>query len=250
MQPVSLLKAGEQPYFKTFGGTENRWGDFSATVVDPDGNLVLDGAGVRRDTRQYNGERGGDRSSFLRLPRRRPPSGWRALPCRHRPSPLHGPTTPPTRIVSWSSDRRGRSVVPRPRHAVDERQRRVHGYIPYRTDHVHLSRQGAELPWRFRYSNETTVTTLLATPANAAAVAASPASGQRFLDGRVGFRDGIPRGTEDRDGGRLRGDRRSSGRFERDCRTIPSPREHPIRTGSRPWIASRRPIAPFPTKPL
>jgi hypothetical protein len=39
MQPVSLLKAGEQPYFKTLSGTENRWGDYSATVVDPNGNL-------------------------------------------------------------------------------------------------------------------------------------------------------------------------------------------------------------------
>ena len=53
MQLVSVLKAGLQPYFKTLGGTDNRWGDYSATVVDPDGNLsVLDGAGVRRDTRQ------------------------------------------------------------------------------------------------------------------------------------------------------------------------------------------------------
>jgi hypothetical protein len=40
MPPPSLLKTGEAPYLKTgatFGGTEtdNRWGDFSATVVDP-----------------------------------------------------------------------------------------------------------------------------------------------------------------------------------------------------------------------
>jgi len=34
-EAVGLLKAGEAPYNKTFGGTENRWGDFSATVVDP-----------------------------------------------------------------------------------------------------------------------------------------------------------------------------------------------------------------------
>jgi hypothetical protein len=33
--PVSLLKSGEAPYFKTLSGTSNRWGDFSATVVDP-----------------------------------------------------------------------------------------------------------------------------------------------------------------------------------------------------------------------
>ena len=39
---VALLKAGDAPYYKTGqtfgntgGGTDNRWGDFSATVVDP-----------------------------------------------------------------------------------------------------------------------------------------------------------------------------------------------------------------------
>jgi len=35
MQPVTLLKSGQESYFKTFSGTDNRWGDFSATVVDP-----------------------------------------------------------------------------------------------------------------------------------------------------------------------------------------------------------------------
>ena len=46
--PVSLLKAGEAPYYKTGqtmgipgGGTENRWGDFSATVVDPSDNVTF-----------------------------------------------------------------------------------------------------------------------------------------------------------------------------------------------------------------
>ena len=34
-EAVTLLKAGEAPYFKTFRGSENRWGDFSATTVDP-----------------------------------------------------------------------------------------------------------------------------------------------------------------------------------------------------------------------
>ncbi len=33
--PVTLLKAGEAPYYKTLSGTSNRWGDFSATMVDP-----------------------------------------------------------------------------------------------------------------------------------------------------------------------------------------------------------------------
>ena len=40
-EPVSLLKAGEAPYYKTLGGPENRWGDFSATVVDPTDDLTF-----------------------------------------------------------------------------------------------------------------------------------------------------------------------------------------------------------------
>jgi hypothetical protein len=35
MQPVTLLKSGLASYFKTLTSTANRWGDFSATVVDP-----------------------------------------------------------------------------------------------------------------------------------------------------------------------------------------------------------------------
>jgi hypothetical protein len=41
MQPPSLLKTGVASYFKTLSGTENRWGDFSATVVDPSDNLTF-----------------------------------------------------------------------------------------------------------------------------------------------------------------------------------------------------------------
>jgi hypothetical protein len=33
--PLALLKMGEAKYFKTLGGNRNRWGDYSATVVDP-----------------------------------------------------------------------------------------------------------------------------------------------------------------------------------------------------------------------
>jgi len=44
--PVALLKSGEAPYYKsglTFGGTstENRWGDFSATAIDPTDDLTF-----------------------------------------------------------------------------------------------------------------------------------------------------------------------------------------------------------------
>ncbi len=31
----TILKAGEGRYYKTFSGTQNRWGDYSATMVDP-----------------------------------------------------------------------------------------------------------------------------------------------------------------------------------------------------------------------
>ncbi len=46
IQPPSLLKTGVASYFKTGAtlggsGTENRWGDFSATVVDPSDNLTF-----------------------------------------------------------------------------------------------------------------------------------------------------------------------------------------------------------------
>jgi hypothetical protein len=35
LQSPQLLKAGEAPYFKTFSGTTNRWGDYSNASVDP-----------------------------------------------------------------------------------------------------------------------------------------------------------------------------------------------------------------------
>ena len=35
MRGDRVLKSGEAPYFKTYGASRNRWGDYSATVVDP-----------------------------------------------------------------------------------------------------------------------------------------------------------------------------------------------------------------------
>jgi hypothetical protein len=35
LRPEVVLKSGEGIYYKTFGGGSNRWGDYSATVVDP-----------------------------------------------------------------------------------------------------------------------------------------------------------------------------------------------------------------------
>jgi len=39
MQSVAALKAGLASYYKTFSGTANRWGDYSATCIDPDDDL-------------------------------------------------------------------------------------------------------------------------------------------------------------------------------------------------------------------
>jgi hypothetical protein len=36
-----VFKAGQAKYVKTFGGTRNRWGDYSATVVDPTNDLDM-----------------------------------------------------------------------------------------------------------------------------------------------------------------------------------------------------------------
>ncbi len=36
MRPAQLVRAGEESYVRTFGGGTNRWGDYSATVIDPD----------------------------------------------------------------------------------------------------------------------------------------------------------------------------------------------------------------------
>lgn len=41
MRTPTLLKAGAAPYFKTFGGSDNRWGDYSNAVVDPINDLDM-----------------------------------------------------------------------------------------------------------------------------------------------------------------------------------------------------------------
>jgi len=40
-EPVALLKSGEDTYFKDFGRGVNRWGDLSATTVDPADNVTF-----------------------------------------------------------------------------------------------------------------------------------------------------------------------------------------------------------------
>ena len=41
LRAATVLKAGQAPYFKDFGTGDNRWGDFSSTVVDPLDDLSM-----------------------------------------------------------------------------------------------------------------------------------------------------------------------------------------------------------------
>ena len=41
MRPIQVIKSGEAKYVKTLGGPENRWGDYSATTVDPADGLTF-----------------------------------------------------------------------------------------------------------------------------------------------------------------------------------------------------------------
>ena len=39
MRPVFVFRHGQKPYYQEFGGTENRWGDYSSTCIDPTNNM-------------------------------------------------------------------------------------------------------------------------------------------------------------------------------------------------------------------
>ncbi len=41
MRDESVLKAGENTYYKTFGGIENRWGDYTKTCIDPSNDVDI-----------------------------------------------------------------------------------------------------------------------------------------------------------------------------------------------------------------
>jgi hypothetical protein len=41
MKPIQTLKTGESSYTKFFSGSQNRWGDYSATVVDPSDDITF-----------------------------------------------------------------------------------------------------------------------------------------------------------------------------------------------------------------
>ena len=179
MQPVSLLRAGEQSYFKTLGGTDNRWGDYSATVVDPEGNLRF--WTVQEYAQTQDSVTGGSRwgtwwGSFLL-----PPLSAPSAPAGLAATPLSGSTI----SLGWTDTSSNEESFMIERMTGDA----LFGVIasPSTNDIAAYTdtslTERTTFTYRVKarnsfgdsgYSNESSATTLLSTPANAAAVAASP----------------------------------------------------------------------------
>jgi hypothetical protein len=178
MQQVSLLKAGEQSYFKTLSGSDNRWGDYSATVVDPNGNLrfwTVQEYAQTPDPVTEASRWGTWWGSFILTPQSAP-----SAPVGLAATPLSGSTI----SLAWTdtSSNEDSFVIERKTGgglfgviatpstndiaAYTDASRSERTTYTYRIKaHNSLGDSG--------FSNESTATTLLATPANAAAVAAS-----------------------------------------------------------------------------
>lgn len=170
-RPVALLKAGLAPYFKTFGGTSNRWGDYSATVVDPTDNLTF--WTLQEYARTATGW-GTWWGSFLL-----PPPSAPSDPVGLSGTPLSGSTVQ----LSWtdaSSNETG-FVIERKTGtdpfspvatAAANATTYTDGSLAERTTYVYRVKARNSVG-DSGYSNEAAATTLLATPASAVAVAAS-----------------------------------------------------------------------------
>jgi hypothetical protein len=55
----AIFKGGNIPYFKTFGGGRNRWGDYSNTVVDPTNDVDFWTVQIYADAHDANGDHWG-----------------------------------------------------------------------------------------------------------------------------------------------------------------------------------------------
>jgi hypothetical protein len=178
MQLVSLLKAGEQPYFKTLTGTENRWGDYSATVVDPNGNLrfwTVQEYAQTPDTATGASRWGTWWGSFIL-----PPLSAPSAPVGLAATPLSGSTI----SLGWTdtSSNEESFVIERNPGAglflsiatpsTSDIAATTDAFLNERTTYTYRVKAQNSLG-DSGYSNEATATTLLATPANATAVAAS-----------------------------------------------------------------------------
>jgi len=178
MQPASLLKAGEQSYFKTLSGTDNRWGDYSATVVDPNGNLrfwTIQEYAMTADPASGESRWGTWWGSFILPPLSAPtaPSGLTGTPLSASTVSLAWTDTS-TNEESFVVERKTGAepflVIATP--STDDVAAFTDASLAERTTHTYRVKARNSLG-DSGYSNETTATTLLATPANASADAAS-----------------------------------------------------------------------------
>ncbi|MHB8784442.1 MAG: fibronectin type III domain-containing protein, partial [Desulfobacteria bacterium] len=174
MQQVSLLKAGEQPYFKTLGGTDNRWGDYSATVVDPNGNLRF--WTVQEYAATPSNNWGTWWGSFIL-----PPLSAPSAPVGLAATPLSGSTI----SLAWTDTSSNEDsfvierktgvglfgVIATP--STSDIAAYTDASLSERTTYTYRIKAHNSLG-DSGYSNESTATTLLGTPTNATAVAASP----------------------------------------------------------------------------
>jgi hypothetical protein len=174
MQPVSLLKAGELPYFKTLGGGENRWGDYSATVVDPSGNLrfwtVQEYAATPRDNW------GTWWGSFVLPPLSAPsaPVGLAATPLSASTISIAWTDNSSTEESFVIEEKTGAGpflVIATP--STNDIAAYTDASLNERTTYTYRVKARNSLG-DSGYSNESTATTLLLPPDNATAIAVSP----------------------------------------------------------------------------
>jgi hypothetical protein len=180
MQPVSLLHAGENSYYKVFSESGNRWGDYSATVVDPNGNLrfwTLQEYAKTSDPVSGNSRWGTWWGSFLL-----PPLSAPSAPVGLTGTPLSGSTislawTDTSSVEDFFVIERKTGGGPFSVLATPSTSD-IAGYLDMDTSLV----ERATYTYRVKAgnslgdsvdSNESTVTTLLATPDNTTAVAVS-----------------------------------------------------------------------------
>jgi hypothetical protein len=173
MQAVATLKTGERPYYKTFGGTENRWGDFSATVVDPDGNLRF--WTVQEYAATPDNTWGTWWGSFSLSPLSSPsaPTALTATPVSGSTIDLNWTDTSSNEeryIIERRTGSGAFSVIASP--AVTDFSAYADNTLSERTTYTYRIKAQNSLG-DSGYSNEATATTLLATPTNLNAVVVS-----------------------------------------------------------------------------
>jgi hypothetical protein len=96
MRTPVMSKAGEGYYYKTFGGTRNRWGDYSHTQVDPSNDLSL------WTVQEYSKPVSGTTSKWSTWWIETGPDPFMAID-----PPPAGPQYQPFSLTGWAIDRGG-----------------------------------------------------------------------------------------------------------------------------------------------